>query len=356
MTSTSATNIERPKMHGGRLLEFSKSGKKYIDFSASINPYGIDPNLKDILKESIDILVHYPNQDYSEVKALISRKHDVSEESIYLGNGANSIIFRLFSIFDKELNICIPTPSFETYRLAAESVSANIVYYDMNRFKITNEIFDILSDNIDVLVLTNPNNPTGYLIEEELLQRLLEYCKAENIFVLLDECFLEFVEDGEKYSQISNLSKYTNLAILRSLTKLYAFPGLRFGYLLTENKKIIENLNKLTPSWDINTLALEAAKFSLTQNMSQVVLKIQKEKSILLKNLKSVGIEVFDSKANFLLCRYKKNLSNALLNQGVIVRDCSDYRGMDDTYFRVAVRTNSDNMILFENIKELIRR
>ena len=356
MTSTSATNIERPKMHGGRLLEFSKSGKKYIDFSASINPYGIDPNLKDILKESIDILVHYPNQDYSEVKALISRKHDVSEESIYLGNGANSIIFRLFSIFDKELNICIPTPSFETYRLAAESVSANIVYYDMNGFKITNEIFDILSDNIDVLVLTNPNNPTGYLIEEKLLQRLLEYCKAENIFVLLDECFLEFVLDGERYSQISNLSKYTNLAILRSLTKLYAFPGLRFGYLLTENKKIIENLNKLTPSWDINTLALEAAKFSLTQNMSQVVLKIQKEKSILLKNLKSVGIEVFDSKANFLLCRYKKNLSNALLNQGVIVRDCSDYRGMDDTYFRVAVRTNSDNMILFENIKELIRR
>ena len=343
-------------MHGGRLLEFSKSGKKYIDFSASINPYGIDPNLKDILKESIDILVHYPNQDYSEIKALISRKHDVSEESIYLGNGANSIIFRLFSIFDKELNICIPTPSFETYRLAAESVSANIVYYDMNRFKITNEIFDILSDNIDVLVLTNPNNPTGYLIEEELLQRLLEYCKAENIFVLLDECFLEFVLDGEKYSQISNLSKYTNLAILRSLTKLYSFPGLRFGYLLTENKKIIENLNKLTPSWDINTLALEAAKFSLTQDMSQVVLKIQKEKSILLNNLKSVGIEVFDSKANFLLCRYKKNLSNALLNQGVIVRDCSDYSGMDDTYFRVAVRTNSDNMILFENIKELIER
>lgn len=343
-------------MHGGRLLEFSKSGKKYIDFSASINPYGIDPNLKDILKESINILVHYPNQDYSEIKALISRKHDVSEESIYLGNGANSIIFRLFSIFDKELNICIPTPSFETYRLAAESVSANIVYYDMNRFKITNEIFDILSDNIDVLVLTNPNNPTGYLIEEELLQRLLECCKTENIFVLLDECFLEFVLDGEKYSQISNLSKYTNLAILRSLTKLYAFPGLRFGYLLTENKKIIENLNKLTPSWDINTLALEAAKFSLTQDMSQVVLKIQKEKSILSKNLKSVGIEVFDSKANFLLCRYKKNLSNALLNQGVIVRDCSDYRGMDNTYFRVAVRTNSDNMILFENIKELIER
>ena len=343
-------------MHGGRLLEFSKSGKKYIDFSASINPYGIDPNLKDILKESIDILVHYPNQDYSEIKALINCKHDASEESIYLGNGANSIIFRLFSIFDKELNICIPTPSFETYRLAAESVSADIVYYDMNRFKITNEIFNILSDNIDVLVLTNPNNPTGYLIEEELLQRLLEYCKAENIFVLLDECFLEFVEDGEKYSQISNLSKYTNLAILRSLTKLYAFPGLRFGYLFTENKKVIENLNKLTPSWDINTLALEAAKFSLTQDMSQVVLKIQKEKSILLNNLKSVGIEVFDSKANFLLCRYKKNLSNALLNQGVIVRDCSDYSGMDDTYFRVAVKTNSENMILFENIKELIER
>ena len=90
--------------------------------------------------------------------------------------------------------------------------------------------------------------------------------------------------------------------------------------------------------------------------MSQVILKIQTEKSILLKNLKSVGIEVFDSKANFLLCRYKKNLSNALLNDGIIVRDCSDYRGMDDTYFRVAVRTNSENIILFENIKELIRR
>jgi len=343
-------------MHGGRLLEYAKNGKHYIDFSASINPYGLDPNLKVILKESIDILQHYPSQNYDEIKSLISKKHGVEDYSIYLGNGANSIIFRLFQTFDKNLKICIPVPSFESYRLAAESVSADIVYYDMNGFKITDEIFDILSDNIDILILTNPNNPTGYLIEEDLLQRLIEYCNAKKIFVLLDECFLEFVEDGEKYSHISNLSKYANLAILRSLTKLYAFPGLRFGYLMTENKKIIENLNKLTPSWDINTLALEAANFSLKQDMSNIVLKILNEKSVLLNNLKSIGIDVFDSKANFLLCHYKKNLTLDLLDQGIIVRDCSDFRGMDNTYFRVSVKTNSENMILFENIKKLIER
>ena len=341
-------------MHGGRLLEFSKTGKKYIDFSASINPYGLDPELKKVLKESIDILEHYPNQDYSEIKTLINKKHNVSEDSIYLGNGANSIIFRLFQTFGKDVNICIPVPSFESYRMAAEAVSGNITYYNMENFKISNGIFDILSDNTDILVLTNPNNPTGYMIEEDLLQILLEFSEEKNIFVLLDECFLEFVEDGEEYSQIAKISKFKNLAVLRSLTKLFAFPGLRFGYLLTENRNLIKVLNRLTPSWDINTLALEAAKFSLKQDMSQVVLKILNEKNILLNNLKSIGIDVFDSKANFLLCHYKKNLYLDLLNQGIIVRDCSDFIGMDDTYFRVTVKTNSENIVLVDTIRKLI--
>lgn len=343
-------------MHGGRLLEFAKTGKKYIDFSASINPYGLDPELKKVLKEYIDILEYYPNQDYTEIKALIGKKYNVSEENIYLGNGANSIIFRLFQAFDKKANICIPVPSFESYRMAAEAVSGDIIYYNMENLKISKSIFDTLSDNTDILVLTNPNNPTGYLIEDDLLQALLKFCEAKKIFVLLDECFLEFVENGDKYSQISMLSKYKNIAVLRSLTKLFAFPGLRFGYLLTENKDLIRELNRLTPAWDINTLALEAAKFSLKQDMSRVILKIQNEKSILENKLNSIGIEIFPSKANFLLCRYKNNLSRDLLESGIIVRDCSDFIGMNDTYFRVAVKTNSENKILVDTIRKLIGR
>ena len=164
--------------------------------------------MKKILKESIDILEHYPNQDYTEIKSLIAKKHNISEDSIYLGNGANSIIFRLFQTFGKKANICIPVPSFESYRLAAEAVSGSITYYNMVNLKIRTSIFDTLSETTDILVLTNPNNPTGYLIEDDLLQTLLKFCEAKNIFVLLDECFLEFVENGDKYSQISMLSKY----------------------------------------------------------------------------------------------------------------------------------------------------
>lgn len=342
-------------MHGGRLLEYSKKGESFIDFSASINPYGLDKKLEEILKDSISLLIHYPSENFDEIKTLISQKHSVNKSNIYLGNGANSIIFRFFQIFGNGTNICIPVPSFESYRLAAESVNANILYYNMPDFKIKEDVFDILSDNIDILVLTNPNNPTGFMVEDSLLYRILKYCKSKNIFVLLDECFIEFVKDGEVHSQISNLTYFDNIAILRSLTKLYAFPGLRFGYLLTENTKIIENLGKLTPSWEINTLAIEAAKYSLLQNMKPIIDIIQEEKSILEMNLKSIGINVFPSQANFLLCKYCKNISRELLKKGIIVRDCSDFVGLDDTYFRVAVRTKEENMILFEAIKKLVK-
>ena len=115
-------------MHGGRFLEFSKDGSDYIDFSASINPYGLDSVLKDILKESIPLLEHYPNENYSEIKFLISQKHGIKDDNIYLGNGANSIIFRLFQLFGRNINICFPVPSFESYRLAAESTNSKIIY------------------------------------------------------------------------------------------------------------------------------------------------------------------------------------------------------------------------------------
>lgn len=355
MIKTSAMSLERQKMHGGRILEYSKDGKNLIDFSASINPYGLDNNLKEILKESISLLVHYPNENFDEIKALISQKHGVDKYSIYIGNGANSIIFRLFQTFGKGINICIPVPSFESYRLAAESVDGNIIYYNMPNFKIKEDIFDILSDDIDVLVLTNPNNPTGFMVDDSLLCRIIGHCRSRNIFVLLDECFLEFLVDGEKSSQIKNLLAFNNIAMLRSLTKLYAFPGLRFGYLITNNSHIIRKLEKLTPSWDINTLALVAAKYSLSQNMVNVIDGIQEEKSILEINLRSIGITVFPSLANFILCKYNKNLSDDLLKEGIIVRDCSDFIGLDNTYFRVGVRTKAENLILFEAIKKLVK-
>lgn len=342
-------------MHGGRFLEYAKTGKKFIDFSASINPYGLDRNLKKILTDSISTLEHYPNEDYSEITNIISKKHNVDIDDIYLGNGANSIIFRLFQTFKKGINICIPVPSFESYRLAAESVDANLIYYNMPNLHISEDIFDILSDDIDILVLTNPNNPTGFIVENKLLHKIIKYCKQKDIFVLLDECFLEFVENGENYSMCDKLSTFENIAILRSLTKLYAFPGLRFGYLFTHNNTIMKQLKKLTPSWDINTLALEAAKYSLTQNMDSVTKSIQKEKTVLAHKLEDLGIVTFHSMANFLFCKYKNNLSKELLTYGIIVRDCSDFIGLDDTYFRVAVKTEAENNILVDTIHKILR-
>lgn len=176
-------------MHGGRFLEYAKTGKRFIDFSASINPYGLDSNLKKILTDSISTLEHYPNGDYSEINDIISKKHNVDSGDIYLGNGANSIIFRLFQTFKKGINICIPVPSFESYRLAAESIDADLIYYNMPNLHIDEDIFDILSKNIDILVLTNPNNPTGFIIEDELLHKIIIYCKQKIFLFCLMSAF-----------------------------------------------------------------------------------------------------------------------------------------------------------------------
>lgn len=351
-------SLERQKMHGGKILEFAFKNHRpveyFTDFSASINPFGSDKGLKKFLENSISLIEHYPNEDYSEIKKLISQRHNVSIDNIYIGNGANSIIFRFFQAFKKILNICIPVPSFESYRLGAEAIFSNIIYYHMPNMKITGSIFEILSNNIDVLILTNPNNPTGLLIAPELLNEIIEYCNAKDIFILLDECFLDFVENGKEYSQIKKISGYRNIAVLRSLTKLYAFPGLRFGYLLLNNDKVKTMLEKLTPSWEINTLALEAAKYSLRQNMDKVISEILKEKSVLEDKLNTLGIIVYPSAANFLFCKYKKNLSQSLMQKGIIVRDCSDFIDLNNKYFRVAVKTNIENEKLVNTIKSLI--
>ena len=118
---------------------------------------------------------------------------------------------------------------------------------------------------------------------------------------------------------------------------------------------IMKKLKKLTPSWEINTLALEAAKYSLTQNMDHIVESIQKEKTVLADKLEDLGIVTFNSEANFLLCKYKKNLSKELLTYGIIVRDCSDFIGLDNTYFRVAVKTEVENKILVDTIHKILR-
>lgn len=355
MTKVSVMNSERQMMHGGRLIELAqksnKSVESFIDFSASINPFGLDKGLITLLEKSIYLLEHYPNTDYSVIKNLLAKKHSVKSENIYLGNGANSIIYRFLQAFDKKINICIPVPSFETYNLAAKAISEGIFYYYMPDMMISSDIFDILSDSIDVLLLANPNNPTGFLINKELLGQIIKYCVKKNIFILIDECFLEFVKNGETFSQSKNLRNYSNIAILRSLTKFYAFPGLRFGYLLINNKKLHKRLDLLTPEWEINTLALEAAKYSLEQNMDTITDKIQTEKTLLEADLRSLGIYVYPSCTNFLLCRYNRSIVDELLKSGIIVRDCSDFIGLDYRYFRVAVKTRSENKRLYLAIK-----
>ena len=345
-------------MHGGRIIELAqksnKSVNEFIDFSASINPFGLDRGLILLLEKSISLLEHYPNRNYSVIKDLLAKKHFIKKENIYLGNGANSIIYRFLQSFDKKLNICIPVPSFETYNLAAKAVSSGIFYYHMPDMMISSDIFDILSDSIDVLILANPNNPTGFLIDEELLGQILKYCAKKNIFILIDECFLEFVKNGEAFSQSKNLLNYNNIAVLRSLTKIYAFPGLRFGYLLINNEKLHKKMNILTPEWEINSLALEAAKYSLEQNIDMVVDKIQIEKALLEAGLSSLGIHVYPSCANFLLCKYKRSIVDELFKSGIIVRDCSDFIDLDNRYFRVAVKKRDENKKLYFAIKSKV--
>lgn len=351
--------------HGGNII-FEKDGVDILDLSANINPLGYPENVKNAILEEIDFINRYPDNYSRKLVEKIANFENVPKDYIFCGNGASDIIFRL-PLAIKPKKVMVLAPTFSDYERAVQSYGAEIFYYilkEENGFLVNdaNHILDSIKRNkIDMIFICNPNNPTGLLTERNIIESILEYGKDNNIKVVIDECFIDFTEDSDKYTCKPLLKKYKNLIILKAFTKIFAIPGVRLGYSLCSDEVLINKLYFSGADWPISNFAQGAGIASLTncdEYLKNTVLFIKKQGDKIKYELEKLNFEVFDSKANYIFFKsnYEYDIKEKLEEKNIVIRSCSNYNGVDKKFYRVAISTEENNKLLIENLKLIVNR
>lgn len=352
------------KKHGGNVHAFStKTGlslNEIIDFSANINPLGMAPGIKDALEGILSQAAHYPDPDYKKLVARVAKHEGVKENQIILGNGAIECIFLLAEHLNKK-HLHIQAPTFLEYERAFKKYKARVTYDVLNHDDFYNTPETILKntpETVDVMVICNPNNPTGTLISKTHMLLLLKETKKRKITLIVDEAFIDFSEDEEAFSMVDQINSNPHLIVLKSLTKFYGIPGLRLGYCLTSDQALIESVKKERMPWAINSMVENIGVLSLSDKdyIEETKSFMVKERDWLFKQLQRIhGLKVFPSQGNYLFFRSSSlNLVEKLAAQGIMIRDCCDYEGLEAGYYRIAVKHRAQNQILLENLNRFL--
>lgn len=333
--------------------------QNFMDFSNNINPLGLSENIKRDISENVGLCEHYPIKEHEEVINVISEFEDVPKDNIITGNGSSELIFRIVNCL-KPKKALLVSPSASDYEKALDANGCAISYHrllEKNQFTLDETIIFQLTPNIDICFICNPNNPTGQRAPKQLLLRIAKQCKENNIFLVVDEGFMDFVEQNELYTIKDILEDYPNVLLIKALSKTYAMCGIRFGYGICYSNDIIYKLKKSSPRFNISTLACVAVNSAFKEKdyMKNARLLIRQEYEFLREALENLGFVVFPSKANFMLFKSNQiNIADKLKEKGFLIRRCEDFRGLGNTYFRIAIKDRESNKKLLEAISQVI--
>lgn len=344
-------------LHGGDILSFEQQyGEKPLDFSASLNPLGMPEGVKNAVLGAVSGAYAYPDPYSRLLSARLAEALGISPSQLIFGNGSAELMY-LFASALRPKRALLPVPSFSEYECALNSAESDIVYHKLNAengFRLDISILDKI-EGCDALFLCQPNNPTGQLIDSDLLDAILQKCAHCGTKLFLDECFLEFIPDGKAISKISQIERFKNLFILGSFTKLYGMAGLRLGYGICADKAFLERMESCRQPWSVSALAQAAGIAALeeTDFVNSTLELIETEKTFLSHELKALGIKAVFGEANYLFF-YTQNakLKEQLSSRGILIRDCSSFRGLSEGCYRIAIRTRSENERLIGAIRE----
>ena len=350
-------------LHGGNIYRLKREGKgELLDYSSNINPLGVPEKFKKSVIENFDILEKYPDPDYIELRESIGKYNNVDIENIVVGNGATEILF-LYMKSLKPKKALIVAPTFAEYRRALESIDCEIDYFVLDEkedFNLNMEKFIDSIPQCDLVVMCNPNNPTGNFISLENIKKINEELKKRNIKLFIDEAFIEFIKGWEKFTAI-NL-KDSNIFVMRALTKFFAVPGLRLGYGISYDKEIMKTLPKYKEPWSINSFADIAGKTMLwdKEYIEKSESWIEEEKVWFYnETLKIEGIKTYRTNTNFILIQLLNKSSNEvrekLIERGIVIRDASNFVGLNNYYIRLAIKDRENNMKILKNLAEVVR-
>ncbi|MFZ5908114.1 MAG: pyridoxal phosphate-dependent aminotransferase [Nitrospirota bacterium] len=355
--------------------EMNMHERKIIDFSFPVNPLGVSKRIRAELRRRLKDLNRYPDSDAKRLKKRLSQYHDIDPEKILCGNGSSELL-SLFVRELKPLKVLIPAPAHQGFaqtvsriREIEEGESAAVEYYEMGKeygFRI-----DALSyiqalermatsspdmPHFCMAFLCNPNSISGRLIGRGDVRRIAEAAKAHRCYLILDEAFLDFCA-GE--SLLAEGAENPYLIILRTMTYVYALAGLRIGYGVCAGD-LAQKIERHREPWTINSLAQKAAAVALKDRayLNETYTVVRSEKKFLEKSFLKLDMEFFPSDANFYLVKIQNanEVYEELKQKGILLGACSGFRGLDNTYLRIAVKSHRENAALVRELSKLLKK
>ena len=341
--------------HGGDIY----NNVNCIDFSANINFLGMPQEVVEAVHDSVEKCVYYPDVEMTDLKNALSKRENCPVNKIICGNGAAELIFALTAAVKPECAIVF-APSFYEYEQALKFNNTKIVEIKLdeeNNFSLTKEkqesVLAAIDDDTDMIFLCNPNNPTGVLTEREFIQEILKRCEETDTIFVVDECFLDFIEEKNKYSVADLVLKSNNLFVLKAFTKIFAMPGLRLGYGLCGNESLMRRIREGIQPWNVSVVAQAAG--CVAAKCTEFEIKTRKllatEKLYLISELKKLDIKLYGYAANYIFFKADVKLGEKLRQKNIVIRDCSNYRSLSNGYYRIAVKNHEDNVKLINALK-----
>lgn len=351
--------------HGGNVLEMAlKTGldpAEIIDFSANINPLGMPASLKAAIIEQLTSAECYPDVEYRRLHAALARAHHCPAENIMAGNGATELIYAIVHRLRPRTALLL-TPGFAEYRRALQRIDCQIDDYPLDEadgFQPDERLLQVLAERQpDCLFLATPNNPTGLMPDPVLLQAILTCCRQHDIALIIDEAFIDFLPDTP--GLIPQMAEYSRLYILRSLTKFFAIPGLRLGYLVSSDSESLQQMKQLREPWTINAYAALAGEVILEDHgyIQQTHQWLAAQRSWLFDALNALPhLRVWPGAANYILLRCLQpgvDLQQALLQHRILIRHCANYPGLSADYYRVAIKSEEANRKLIAALQQVL--
>lgn len=349
-------------IHGGNLrLANERFGRReYLDFSANINPLGVPEAFRAVWYDLIagEALAQYPDIDCTRLREAIGRLIDIEPGSIVCGNGASELLHIAIAAKQPE-NVLLMEPCFAGYALAALANHARITRLITNaECQFEWDIDDLDLRDVDLLILGNPNNPTSRGMTKAKLDALLQVCHDENVDVILDEAFIDLMYSG--HSAIECTVKNEHVLVIRAWTKSLAIPGVRLGYAVGA-RSWIDAMKMHQVEWSVNAFAqaIAVALPGLMDYQHNTQAWLAQEIPEYTKQIQALPhITGYVPQSNFMLWRFNgehpQRLMEDMAQEGVLIRHCQNFYGLDERYFRTAIRSREENKRLFAALRRCV--
>lgn len=345
--------------HGGDIEGYLEEyGSAPLDFSANISPLGLPPGVHDAVIAALDTADAYPDPLCRRLRAALAKHDKVSLDEIVCGNGTADIIFRLGPAL-KPARALLCAPTFAEYAEGLEAAGCAIerhVLEPADGFAVDDRFIERIVPGIDLVFICQPNNPTGRTCPRETVIEALERCEAIGARLVVDECFVGFLDNPETVSVQALVSERPSLIVLKAFTKLYAMAGIRLGYALCADRAVVQAIQSTGQPWAVSTLAQAAGIAALNEEayVGELRRLIRDERAFLIDGLSRCGLDA-NGEANFLFFHTTcTGFPERMRANGVLVRDCSNYPGLEEGWYRVAVRGHEENVRLLATISKVL--